>query len=237
MLERRMTMKRSRRLLWGLILIVFGVCVLLNRLDVTDFNIFFDGWWTLFIIVPCTVNLFTEKNKFGSLICIAIGVFLLLCAQNVIEYSLFWKFFGPAIIVIIGLKMVFSGLFSRKMHKESDDVNKKSKSAKKICAVFSGSDIKSDSEVFEGAELVAIFGGVDCDLRGAVIENDCSIDLFVAFGGIDILVPENVNVKLNSTCIFGGVSNKASVYENAPTIYINGVCLFGGVDIKEKAED
>ena len=59
----------------------------------------------------------------------------------------------------------------------------------------------------------------------------------MAFGGIDILVPENVNVKLNSSCIFGGVSNKASVYENAPTIYINGVCLFGGVDIKEKAED
>ena len=54
------------------------------------------------------------------------------------------------------------------------------------------------------------------------------------FGGIDIYVPEGVNVKVNSTSFFGGVENK--IHKNSPgnqhTIYIHANCLFGGIDIK-----
>ena len=79
-----------------------------------------------------------------------------------------------------------------------------------------------------------MFGGVDCDLRGAIIEQDCVINASAVFGGIDILVPGNVNVKVSSNSIFGGVSNKTMGYRNesAPTLYIKGNCLFGGVEIK-----
>ena len=52
------------------------------------------------------------------------------------------------------------------------------------------------------------------------------------FGGIDIFVPDNINVKVSSNCIFGGISNKTSVHKDAPTIYISGTCMFGGVEIK-----
>lgn len=90
-----------------------------------------------------------------------------------------------------------------------------------------------DGQVFEGAELTAVFGGAECDLRNAIIPNDCVIQVCSVFGGIDILVPENVNVKVNSTSIFGGVSNKTSLNkENTVTLYVSGLCLFGGVDIK-----
>ena len=50
--------------------------------------------------------------------------------------------------------------------------------------------------------------------------------------GIDILVPDNVNVKVSSNCIFGGISNKTAVHKDAPTIYVSGTCMFGGVEIK-----
>ena len=54
------------------------------------------------------------------------------------------------------------------------------------------------------------------------------------FGGIDILVPDNINVKINSNSIFGGVSDKnhRSSVPGAVTLYINATCMFGGVDIK-----
>ena len=54
------------------------------------------------------------------------------------------------------------------------------------------------------------------------------------FGGIDIFLPENVNVKISSNSVFGGVSEKkhrAPVDGNA-TVYINATGMFGGVDIK-----
>ena len=89
-----------------------------------------------------------------------------------------------------------------------------------------------DDQVFEGAQLTAAFGGITCDLRKAIIEKDCAITASAIFGGIDILVPENVNVRVNSNSIFGGVSNKTTTHKDAPTIYISGTCMFGGVEIK-----
>ena len=48
------------------------------------------------------------------------------------------------------------------------------------------------------------------------------------------MVPDNVNLKVSSNSIFGGVSNKVGHYQSGtlPTIYIKGICLFGGVDTK-----
>lgn len=39
----------------GIVLIILGPIVGGNTLGITNINIFFDGWWTLFIIVPCFI--------------------------------------------------------------------------------------------------------------------------------------------------------------------------------------
>ena len=71
------------------------------------------------------------------------------------------------------------------------------------------------------------------DLRGAIIEKDCEIFASVAFGGIDIIVPKDVKVKINSSVYFGGVSNSCEnrAEDNAPTLYINCNGTFGGIEI------
>jgi len=225
-------MKKTSNILWGILLIVAGVVLALNVFNITDFDIFFDGWWTLFIIVPCAIGLFTEREKTGNVIGIVIGVFLLLCCQDILSFSMLWKLLVPAIIVIVGLKMVLTGLLGNKTNEIMKQLKLEGKEPKSGFAAFSGCDMNYDGEVFEGAELNAIFGGVKCDLRNAIIEKDCAIQVSAIFGGIDILVPAGVNVKVNSSSIFGGVSNKTAVHQNAPTIYISGSCMFGGVEIK-----
>ena len=225
-------MKKTSSVLWGIVLITVGVVLALNIFNITDINIFFDGWWTLFIIVPCTIGLFTEREKTGNIIGILIGVFLLLCCQEILSFSMLWKLLVPAVIVIIGLKMVLTGLFGNKANEIMKKLKSEGKQPKSGCAVFSGCDINYNGEVFEGAELTAVFGGVECDLRNAIIEKDCAIAVSAIFGGIDIFVPGNVNVKVSSNSIFGGVSNKTAVHQNAPTIYVSGTCMFGGVEIK-----
>ena len=107
-------MKKISSVIWGIVLIAAGALFALNALNITNIDIFFDGWWTLFIIVPCAVGLFTEREKTGNIIGIAVGVFLLLCCQDILSFSMLWKLLVPAIIVIIGLKMVFTGLFGNK---------------------------------------------------------------------------------------------------------------------------
>lgn len=226
-------MKKFKNVTWGLVLVVLGVLFGLKALDIVNFDIFFDGWWTLFIIVPSVIGLFTERDKTGNIIGIIIGGSLLLASQDIIGFDMLWKLLVPAIIVIIGLKMIFGDIFGGKLVKAILTIEQgNSYNSKETCATFSGQNISYNGSVFEGAELTAVFGGIDCDLRGAIIDKDCVIKASAIFGGIDIYVDQNVNVETNSTSIFGGMSNKTSRKSNVPTIYVSGTCLFGGVDIK-----
>ncbi len=225
--------KRTSSILWGIILIALGVILALNALGITHFEIFFDGWWTLFIIVPCLIGLFTDSDKIGSLIGICIGVFLLLCCQDILEFEMLWKLLFPAIIIIIGIKLIFGDLLNKERNEVMTKVKENGTGLKECAAVFSGSNINFDGETFCGAELNAVFGGVKCDLRNAIINGDAVINASSIFGGIDIYVPENVNIKIASHSVFGGVSNHQKNRDgNTVTLYINATCMFGGVSIK-----
>ncbi len=227
-------MGKFKSIIWGAVLVVVGVIVALNALDITNIDLFFDGWWTLFIIIPCFIGIFTGREKFGSILGVLVGVFLLLCCQDILEFSMLWELGIPVIIVAVGLRMIFGGLFRNKSNKVMENIKNNNGITKKFSAVFSGATANYSGEMFYGADLNAIFGGVDCDLRSAVFESDCVINANAIFGGIDIFVPEGVNVKVNSTSLFGGVENKnhKNSHENTHTIYIKGFCLFGGIDIK-----
>lgn len=227
-------MKKMNKILWGIVLVAVGVLLMISALGIADINVFFDGWWTLFIILPCAVGVITEHDKTGNLIGLAIGVFLLLCAQDILSFDMLWKLLLPVVVVIIGVKMIFGGIFGNRTAEKFKDIKENGANFKNGSAIFTGQDLILDGEVFEGAELTAVFGGVKCDLRNAVIEKDCIIEGCAVFGGIDILVPENVNVKINSTALFGGISDKKhqNSKDNTVTLYLNGTAMFGGIDVK-----
>ena len=227
-------MKKLSKILWGIALILVGGIFALNAFGLTDIEVFFDGWWTLFIIVPCFIGIFNDQDKTGNIVGLFIGVFLLLCCQDVLSFGMLWKLVIPVVIVIIGAKLILTAIFGDKANKMLIESRQNGSNVKNGFAAFSGQDMNFDGEVFEGAELNAIFGGVKCDLRNAIIEKDCAITASAVFGGIDILIPDNVNVKITSNSIFGGVSEKKHrpYIEGAVTLYINANCIFGGVDIK-----
>ncbi len=227
-------MKKFGNALWGIVLIIIGLIIGGNALGITNINIFFDGWWTLFIIVPCFIGLFKENEKTGNLIGLLIGVALLLGCQNILDFDLIWKLAFPTILVIIGLSIVFKDTLGGKVSSEIKKLNEKRNGENIYCATFAGQNINFDGEKFTGADLTAVFGGVKFDLRKAIIDSDVVINASSTFGGIEIYVPSNVKVKTKSTSIFGGIENKANTEENenSHTIYINGTALFGGVEIK-----
>lgn len=82
-------MKKIRNTLWGIVLIVLGLIIGGNALGITNVNIFFYGWWTLFIIIPCFIGLFKEREKTGSIIGLIIGIVLLLCCQDILNFDTF----------------------------------------------------------------------------------------------------------------------------------------------------
>lgn len=219
----------NKNIIWGIVLIVIGVVYGLNTLNVISIDLFFSGWWTLFIIIPCVISLFTNKDKMGSIIGLIVGILLFLGANDIIDYDLIWKLIFPLIIITLGLSLIFK---DRKITKKAKDITEDKNSG--ITAIFSGEEVSYDNRVFTGGNLTSIFGGIECDLRRAKIKNDVIINTYSFFGGIDILAPDNVKVSVSSTSLFGGVGNKKKNSDNTSdmTIYVNAICIFGGVDIK-----
>ncbi len=228
-------MKKSTGILWGIVLVVLGIVFGLNALDITDIDIFFDGWWTLFIIVPCAIGLFNEKEKTGNLIGLLIGVVLLLACQDILRFDLVGKLIFPVILVVIGLSILIKYVFGGKIKSEIKLINEKNGTSKdEYYSTFTGQNLSFSGQEFKGTTLSAVFGGIKCDLTGAIITGDVVVNASAIFGGIDVIVPPEYNVKIQSNSIFGGVSNKRSGKDNpeAPTVYINGSGIFGGIDIR-----
>ena len=226
-------MKNLSRVLWGFVLIFIGVVWGLNRTGIANINIFFDGWWTLFIIVPCFIGIITEKDKLGNIIGLIIGIGLLLWRRDVIGIGMLWKLIVPIILILVGISCIFKGKIGKKIESEIQKINKTNDN--NYCTVFSGQEVNLSDEKFDGANLTSVFGGIDLDLRNAKINSDTLIDVKCVFGGADILVPDNVKVKISSSSFFGGVDNKKKKIDDQNkkyTLYIKAICVFGGVDIK-----
>ncbi len=229
-------MNQTKNILWGIVLIIIGLIWGLNALDITNINVFFDGWWTLFIIIPCFIGLFNQKeSKTGNIIGLIIGIVLLLCCMNVLDFDIVWKLTIPVILVVLGLSFILKDNLNNKINKEIKKINQEGNKENEYCATFSSQNIDFDKEEFNGANLTAVFGGVKCDLRKSIIKENQVINCSAIFGGISIYLPENVKVKIKSNSIFGGVSNNKKNIDTdkkEKIIYINAMCMFGGIDIK-----
>jgi len=226
-------MEKIGKVLWGLVFIVLGIIIGANALGFANINIFFTGWWTLFIIIPCFISMFEGNggSKLGNLIGILIGVVLLLATRGIISFEMITKLIFPIAFIIIGLSMIFNETIKSKVTEKVKDGKKNG--MEYISATFSSQRVNKDNEEFKGANLDSVFGGIDLNLKGASIANESAIKASSIFGGIEIIVPEGINVKVKSTPIFGGVSNKiTNSKDNTKTLYIEAFCLFGGVEIK-----
>lgn len=220
-----------KKICWGIALITCGVLIMLKRLELLNFSIFFDGWWTLFIIIPALIGLFTDKKKLGSIFWLLLGVALLLSANGLFSMHMIGKFIVPAILVLIGLKIIFEGNISSKALPEDSEI----KEDAEYYAAFGGKKLDFSGKKAENVELNATFGGISLDLRNAKIEKDIVIRVSSVFAGIDIMLPENVKIEDKVGVMFGGVNSKkfkASTDEKAKTVFITGNCLFGGVEVK-----
>lgn len=232
--------------LWGLFFILIGVGIAGNILFDWNFDFIGDGWWTLFIIIPCLISMIRTKFNAAPTIGFIIGVLLFVNYYIKVDID-FWKLIVPAVLILIGLKIIFQGTYHRRnMHFENTSgTNSQTNfnngqqtysnvNQREYNSIFSSNHIRMDNEVFTGTSLSAVFGAIVLDLRNAVVQNDVEINATAVFGGIDIYIPRGVNIKINNVPIFGGVSNKTTSFNDpsAPTIYLNSTCMFGGIDIK-----
>lgn len=107
-----------------------------------------------------------------------------------------------------------------------------------LAAVMSRHQHVSNAAVFRGAEVTAVMGRADLDLRKTSPPPDAeaTIEVFALMGGVTIFVPEDWQVDMRATPIMGGARDRRKGSRNtvpgAPRLVIRGLVLWGGLEIR-----
>jgi hypothetical protein len=206
------------------LVIAAGVVLLLDNAGTLDAGEVFATWWPAVLILAGVLTLAANPRHWPvALIIAAVGTAFLLSNLGIVDIG---DFIIPAALILVGLLVLFGrGLGSRT--ETGDKVNSFN--------VFSGSEIASHSKEFQGGSISAIFGGAEVDLRDALPTPDARLDIFTAFGGVEVKVPDGWQVEVKGLPLFGGIENataKEAVAANAPRLSISATVLFGGLEIK-----
>ena len=241
--------KDYSKLLWGLVIVAVGIIFSGNVLNWWNINVFFPGWWTLFLIVPGVLSICKSGFSWGSSILVIIGGVLLIDCLDVINTRMIWKLIIPILIIALGISIIIS-FFRNDKDEEKEKVTfeteyKKSESNgasteynssqyPNFSVVFASKEFKLTNSDLKGVKVEGVFSGIVIDLRDANITNDIIFDISNIFSGVDIYVPEDVNVETRSgTPIIGGLSYRENKnIAGAPKIKIKYTSIFGGIDIK-----
>jgi len=221
------------RIFSGLVIIAIGVFFLLANMDRLDFGDFISTYWPMVLILIGIFHLLTSgfRNAGGALFLIAIGVFFQLNNWDVLGGRV-WAYFWPLLIIAAGLWIIFKprpkGFGEKAPEIRDDDLG--------AFVMFSGLKRRFESDKFRGGKASAILGGLEIDLTQAKLkDNQATIELSAILGGIDVFVPREWKVIVDSSAILGGVDDKhrpASADTDQPTLYVKATAILGGIDIK-----
>jgi hypothetical protein len=213
------------RVLFGSVVAALGSVLMLDYAGVLDAGDFIGAWWPLVVVGAGVLGLLANPTHWMvPLVVTAAGGVLLLKTTDVVD-SL--AVAGPALMILIGVLVTFGRGLKRPMVATADRINSFN--------VFSGSEIASHSDHFQGGSIGALFGGTEIDLRDATPAEGAELDVFVAFGGAEVKVPEGWQVITHGLPIFGGFENVTAnerIPVGAPVLDINATVLFGGLEVK-----
>jgi hypothetical protein len=101
-------------------------------------------------------------------------------------------------------------------------------------AVMSGVERKGRWVVPESSTAVAIMGGVVFDFTDAILTSQTTeITVFALMGGVDVTVPQGIDVRIDVFGFMGGSSGpEDTAPPGSPTIVFKGLALMGGLNVE-----
>lgn len=227
-------MKTSSKIIWGILIILVGVVFVLRALNVLGDWIFFPGWWTIFIFVPCLFGLFQKESFWGALWGMCFGVLFLLQAQGIVDWVQFGKIAVGVLFIVGGVWMICKGLLTNPKDMEFETINRDGKEVRVLSAKFAGQKYEyAAGELFDGVDIHVKFGAAMVNLVQAEIQENAIIKVDCKFGAVQIYVPQDVVVKKGANVSFGDIEdNRKVVPTEGRAIVLTGDCAFGAIEIK-----
>jgi predicted membrane protein len=241
-------------LLFGAAIVIVGSLFLLDNLGILDAGDFWD-YWPVAVILLGLVNLSSAQGatgRFGGFVLTLLGVLWLLDSLRYIDFRV-WDYW-PVVLIVIGGGIVWRTLAPAAWRGQASSAcccgaqdgasassakqpSSASDRAERLSAMaFLGGYSKNlATSDFRGADLTAVMGGCEVDLRGCSIAGDeADVNIVALWGGVDLKVPDDWNVELRVVPILGGCEDKtkAPIEGASKRLIVNGVAIMGGIGIR-----
>jgi predicted membrane protein len=221
------------QVVFGFLIIVVGLLFTLDNLGFIDAREVIRFWPAGLVLVGLVKLWHASRDGrgwFGGLFFVVLGVWML--AARIVYFTIELRQLVPLVLVFLGGYMVWRGFGgTRRASGVSDGQAQFS-----ALAIMGGVSRRSSSQAFQGADLTAVMGGCEIDLRQASIAQgtEATIEVFAFWGGIEIQVPEDWTVVTRVMPLMGGVEDKTRVLPGAyeKRLVVRGIVVMGGAGIK-----
>ncbi|HPC35334.1 MAG TPA: DUF5668 domain-containing protein [Candidatus Marinimicrobia bacterium] len=219
----------------GMVLVVLGVLLLLDNLNLIFFDLgdFLHNWWPLILILIGLNELF-KANRSGGWFLIGLGAILILKINDIIS--------GPLLIAML---LILAGIIliirPRRFYPQEPADNSQAVSIDantiNLLTVFSESTKNIISDNFSGGKIETVFGKMSVDLRLAKMQpSRCCLTVETVFGQTIIILPAEISVEVIATPVFGQIDNQAKAIsrdDNPAVLEIRAEVVFGKLEIRQ----
>jgi hypothetical protein len=190
-------------------------------------------WWPLLIVALGLTKLAQPGDRSGRLLgglILLVGAWL--TADEVFNLTIEFEDWWPVLLVALGLVIVIRAFGARVPSAGQPGMSADSRVSE--VAVWAGKQRRNASPNFRHADLTAIMGGIELDLRAAGTQTgEAVVDVFVMWGGIEIWVPPDWAVSNEVGLLMGGAEDKSTGTQAAKhRLIIRGFVIMGGLEIK-----
>ena len=178
------------------------------------------------------------KNSFQNH---AWWILMLIGGANVVEtyYPQHSQFIWPVGMIIAGVAIALRPKRKHCYNRfQKMDKSISSDSTLNIDVTFGGRKEMVTARDFRSGNISVTFGGCELNfMQSDLAESTAVLDLRVAFGGVEIIVPSHWDVQNEVNPSFGNVEDERSIktspnVEGGKTLILRGSCNFGSVEIK-----
>ncbi len=218
--------------MWGLIVLFAGFVLLLDNIGIIQPRLtrYFFSWEGVMIISG--LLLLVSRGKKWGLLLIGLGSLFMVSRFLGNPVSMGEAFF-PLVIIAVGFALILSTRLTwprreSVKHSANEDVVED-------VVIFAASDRVIHSESFRGGKIIAVFGGSKLNLSHTKLAPGViEIEVICVFGGVQLIVPADWNIKVEVTNILGGYDDKRSPgqVDLNKTVILRGVTIFGGGEVK-----
>jgi hypothetical protein len=219
----------SERSLVGAAVVLVGLLLLVRTTGVYDTGGLLLYAPSLLVLVGvASLALHGLRNATGALALVVVGGLWQTVALGYLTWGAVVAWW-PVLLVAFGLSLLVRQVGRAPAATTDDTVG--------LVALFGGRDQRVASRAFRGGDLTVLFGGLGLDLRDAELaERPVRVGVTAAFGGVEIAVPRDWNVRMDVVPILGGTEDERRREprdHDELDLVVEGVVAFGGVSVTD----